>query len=573
MVSRQPHDDEGAFIPSRDLPSLRTPLLSTGDALRALNALRRGYGLPARSSPADRGRESGTTHHVGPPVYVEGGDEEHQRESEEGEGVHDVPTLAGGDAVGDEFEERTARAWLQRLISGKVTLVNDVGQRNDGKHGMESGQGGTLKDEMMDTDLALDDAAVLLSMTAGKSASGPSTLTYRFHSFHKSLSTRPAGAAPPPEAEVKVTLRDQTLVADALGGRTWGAAPLLAWELLAATTRRAPGGEKAGQSPLAPQPTAAPRRILELGAGTGLAGLALASFLEQQHSARVAKEDAANEQVMPPPYELVLTDHHPNVLANLRQNVELWMKEQQQQQQQPSRSRVAGRIDCCELDWYEVYRASLPTEGAPGTDAHGAAYTSRDSTAQTLPAAAVLATDRAHAHEEEEAEGEGEHGAAPTLTGTFDTLIVADCIYDTAHPVWIRAVAARHLAKPKLASAHGEQHGGDERTSAGAGPGVASTLPLMHVLSPLRQTHAGEIDKLHEVFPPAGVHSSSGGKEKDWQLRTLSQCVMVGYDDFAGVRWRSSRFAPRRPAEEEGGEGRAGTRTEYVYMQIGWVLV
>jgi SAM-dependent methyltransferase len=103
-----------------------------------------------------------------------------------------------------------------------------------------------------------------------------------------------------------VRLQEQVLVDDALGSRTWGAAPLLANRLLrkhlSSETERCRGS--CGESGEEMKGTL---RVLELGAGTGLVGLAMA---------RSIRRSGISAQVY-------LTDYHADVLANLRDNVAL----------------------------------------------------------------------------------------------------------------------------------------------------------------------------------------------------------------------------------------------------------
>jgi methylase of polypeptide subunit release factors len=93
-------------------------------------------------------------------------------------------------------------------------------------------------------------------------------------------------------------------VEDSLGTRTWGAAPLLASIILRrhlssqmeiCTTRE---DETEGRRTM---------KVLELGAGTGLVGLAMAEFIKNAGGSKA---------------EVHLTDYHPDVLKNLQGNVE-----------------------------------------------------------------------------------------------------------------------------------------------------------------------------------------------------------------------------------------------------------
>ena len=95
-----------------------------------------------------------------------------------------------------------------------------------------------------------------------------------------------------------VRLEEQVLVEDALGARTWGAAPLLASLLLQKHLKYVVQRPSHSSSV----------RVLELGAGTGLVGLAVAQYFRQVHTKQA---------------QVYLTDYHPDVLRNLHRNVEL----------------------------------------------------------------------------------------------------------------------------------------------------------------------------------------------------------------------------------------------------------
>lgn len=213
----------------------------------------------------------------------------------------------------------------------------------------------------------VDESATMLVRLAGQSAAGARECIYRFF----------FGAEQPQEAEAaaaSVRLRDIALTDDALGGRTWGAAPYLARRLMLRYEKDAP------------------QSILELGAGTGLAGLALEAYLAAQ--GRRAS--------------VVLTDHHAVVLGNLQHNAEL--------------NRSAA--DVAQLDWQQVFRDVTHDEQEYA------------STAQTLPVANAAQAE-----------------AFPKVPSDaqFDAILAADCVYDPAHAAWIRAVALRHLARTAAA--------------------------------------------------------------------------------------------------------------------------
>jgi phospholipid N-methyltransferase len=97
--------------------------------------------------------------------------------------------------------------------------------------------------------------------------------------------------------EISIEIQDRAFIEDALGSRTWGSAPLLVSYLLREYFSSALNQERKECL-----------RILELGAGTGLVGLAIAQYIQ----------DFSDWQA-----EVCLTDYHQDVLANLKGNMQL----------------------------------------------------------------------------------------------------------------------------------------------------------------------------------------------------------------------------------------------------------
>lgn len=167
----------------------------------------------------------------------------------------------------DAFETRYIHTWLNAVIRWATLL------------------GGELE--------AVGEAcSAHLVLLAGQSAAG--TLIHRYHFFTQDEQPRRLE-----EACVSVDVREVALTNDALGARTWGAATWLTLRLLRGTPPRT--------------------RVLELGAGTGLVGLAIAG-------------QAAS---------VVLTDYHPDVLKNLEYNA--------------AQSPHASRLSVARLDWRDIY--------------------------------------------------------------------------------------------------------------------------------------------------------------------------------------------------------------------------
>lgn len=174
----------------------------------------------------------------------------------------------------DPFERQYVTQWLTRLISELISDNEALTQRLE---------------EMA------DQCSELLALCAGKMAAGASTKTHILS----------IGAQ-----ELRVKLQDAALVHDSLGTHTWGAAPILSQLVL-------------------PLPTST-FHILELGAGTGLVGLAVALWCRNQYRAA----------------QIYLTDYHPQVLQNLAHNVAL-----------NDSSHAEVNVQVRTLDWQSIHQA------------------------------------------------------------------------------------------------------------------------------------------------------------------------------------------------------------------------
>lgn len=168
----------------------------------------------------------------------------------------------------DSFERAWSIRWLTSLVSqaGRLTMESDDS----------------------DWEAVLQEAAWLLAICAGAASAGTRPRVFSF--------------SPPPQyaaSDIKVQLIDLPLDNQdytSVGAQTWGGACLLADMIVQSPS-------KFGLAP-----TARPLRLLELGAGTGLVGLAVAKLLQSN------SEDL-------PTAEVVTTDYQPSILANLRANV------------------------------------------------------------------------------------------------------------------------------------------------------------------------------------------------------------------------------------------------------------
>ena len=208
------------------------------------------------------------------------------------------------ESLEDTFETQYARGWLHAVINWVY------------------GSGVAALDPQLD-ELAEACSAHLVLM-AGQSAAGARERLYRFFT----------STAPPERAEdavASVQLREIPLVDDALGGRTWGAAPFLARRMMLDYARNG----------------VQPRTVLELGAGTGLVGLGLAAWFRNRPGQAT---------------KVVLTDYHPAVLSNLQLNCE-----KNAMAQSVMLGGIGGqmgvRVFVAKLDWREVYEGTFTAGG------------------------------------------------------------------------------------------------------------------------------------------------------------------------------------------------------------------
>ncbi|KAL5533553.1 hypothetical protein ACEPAG_13 [Sanghuangporus baumii] len=182
----------------------------------------------------------------------------------------------------DAFERAHAIRWLTSLIACSSDLADAIetssGVRDDGN-------------ENAPRERLIEDAAALLAACAGTAGSGRLSRSYAF--------------GPTPCGErVSLTLTDVPLENgdySSVGAQTWGGACVMADMIFENPEQFDLPAAGAGDNIDAGHAF----RILELGAGTGLVGLAIIKLMELRNIRA----------------DVVLTDFYPSVLANLRSNV------------------------------------------------------------------------------------------------------------------------------------------------------------------------------------------------------------------------------------------------------------
>ncbi|BGO94964.1 hypothetical protein NBRC10512_003864 [Rhodotorula toruloides] len=252
------------------------------------------------------------------------------------------PLQAEEEQEADEFEARYAKGWLERVVA--------LGARQDARG--EEGEG---------WERVVESAARVLAGLLGPSAQGSVTKTYLLPRATRHLETKPSETKPsipsfpypsppptrpastvpfdpshpvqlfppPTSSDIALTIRDGTLVEASTGHRTWGAATLFSHRLASSPSTFLP---------LSPSDER-PLRVLELGSGTGLVGLATAKVL----------------QALDVPARVVLTDggdEPDTVLANLGENVEANFPLAES-------ADSCVKVDVQRLDWRDYLPASL----------------------------------------------------------------------------------------------------------------------------------------------------------------------------------------------------------------------
>ncbi|KAH6901101.1 hypothetical protein BKA70DRAFT_1158905 [Coprinopsis sp. MPI-PUGE-AT-0042] len=328
----------------------------------------------------------------------------------------------------DAFERNYVIRWLTSVVAYLSGSVRETQSRRD-------------------TERLLADIAALLAICAGTASAG---VIARIFTAHSPL-LAPTGKD---EATISVNLRDVPLDNQdygSVGAQTWGGACVMA-EMVVEDPARF------GLIPLretsSPQMKKRPFRILELGAGTGLVSLAIASF----HRALFSHDRGYGGRDV----EIVATDYYPSVLENLEVNLKSngfgpaadELNAVASTSNHPSSTTSNVSLTSCSLDWSTF----SPPSSSP------------------LPTPPSLSN-------------------LTPLHEPFDMAFGADIVYEEQHAVWIKGCLKKLLRKP-LGAADTTADNADE-----GGPRTkANHNAYFHLIIPLRSTHTFESGTIETVF-------------------------------------------------------------------------
>ena len=314
-----------------------------------------------------------------------------------------------------------------------------------------------------------------------------------------SSSARAAGSSPTDEA---LEVARGTVVVDQVaptGWRTWPSAILLS-ALLARSRSPSPcpGPQNDGTRPLLPlssgSSAAAARRVirvLELGAGTGLAGLSAALLLanfssSSSHLASDSDPTLRSAPAAPPAaaaqgrqttHTVTLSDINESALENVAHNVRL------NAAKLPA-DRVQVNVE--RLDWRECLEQRRQRRGGDENDDDD---------------------------EVDDDEGEG---------ARYDVILASDVIYEREHPALIHAVAARKLAR---------------RRPSAANVDAQAPRPMLHLVVPQREGHEYETTMLEQVFSSRpsedGETSTRRRSSSSGRLEVQHRAEYDGFDGFS----------------------------------------
>lgn len=301
------------FLPTRDLCSLRPLLLPS--VAKSL------YDL---TEAACLGREAQVTLDCNEEEHQDDDDDDQLRTDEDEDG--EVQSESSQDGAEEMIERRFAQTWLIKFISADISKLAVSASEAEELYTLQDQAGSILAALCGNSgkycvkscsSLYLAFGLTVLALVCRVNFSAASHLqTTRFILRHRNQTGD----------SMAVRIRDSPVTADALGNRTWGAAPLLSRRLVRDVL----------------QDTQYCTNVLELGAGTGLVGLVVTAAL--RCSATASNCDR----------RIHLTDYHPHVLKTLQDNVRLNGFDQGD----------AGQVIChvARLDWQEVHEEQTKDE-------------------------------------------------------------------------------------------------------------------------------------------------------------------------------------------------------------------
>ncbi|KAI5477972.1 S-adenosylmethionine-dependent methyltransferase [Pseudohyphozyma bogoriensis] len=436
------------LLPTQLLPPLpRSLSLSSLDSHSLLDLLDTLESIYSPPSPPDK-RENRETGHVDSGYSS-------SAEDDDSEGVvvsADTTTTAAGvgtTGADDVFELNYAKDWLVRLVRRMDEWVAEVDERE------HEGEGNATVTNVGGWDVLLDKAAKLLTRLSETSESGALTRLVNLPTASDELSIKLHDALPPAEDPTSVGLQ------------SWGASIILA-RLMASDPSSfgigCGGGGVGGRR----------RRVLELGAGTGLLSIAWGKLGEREH----AEGD-----------EIVATDFHADVLDNLRKNVAANF---------PSPSPVS----VAKLDWSALHSSLLFANSTHTTTSTPSGTlstpTRRTSLSVSIP---------------------------PPFNVRFDTIIAADVVYTVDHAVWLKSCVSQLLSRPSPSLPSSSPH-----------PRFHLLLPLREHHAPARAMLPAAFPSRDDVVKTLGTLEERGGRWELAVLeeRALERVPGVGRVDEVG---------------------------------------
>lgn len=327
---------------------------------------------------------------------------------------------------------------------------------------------------------------------------------------------------------VDIKLREPGLTGDNLGHKTWCASYVLACllpRLLGRYVLPPSTGGEIGEGEVRGREKGL--RVLELGAGTGLLGLACAGILRRR-GRRGGRHQQQRGQggPGPPSAHIHLTDL-PAIVPNLRANVERNHVVVDNDGDDDGGGRTDGdaKLTVGELDWSLVPGVERVGSAAPGPG-----------------------------RPQQDDGGENERGS-------YDTILAADSIYADDHVEWLGNAIAyyllhthHHPRPPTLSVPNGDDGGSTDHSDLKRRGKAIICLP--------RRPHSNSTGDSSSKVPEAkageeeeeeAFHAHFRTAMQDRGLRVVEEGVETGWDDWGGQGQGQSRKGEEDDEDEEGG--------------------